>query len=94
MNLKWLSMWTLKLSSQAVTFYEGVTGKYKTQLTNGLNKLSQDPHIGKMLKGDLRDYWSYRVGVYRIIYKIHQEEIIVEVLRIQHRKEVYEKFRR
>lgn len=94
MNLKWLLMWTLKLSSQANAFYEGVTGKHKTQLTNGLNKLSQDPHVGKMLKGDLKGYWSYRVGIYRIIYNIKQEEIIVEVFRIQHRKEVYEKFRR
>lgn len=87
-------MWTLKLSSQANTFYEKLTGKYKRQVAAGLDRLAQDPYTGKLLKGDLKGYWSYRVGIYRIIYIIKQTEIIVEVLRIQHRKEVYETFRR
>lgn len=87
-------MWTVKLSKQASDFYDGLTGKHKRQVANGLDRLSQDPHTGKPLKGDLRGYWSYRVGVYRIIYLIGQTEIVVEVLRIQHRKEVYETFRR
>lgn len=87
-------MWTLKLSSQANTFYEKLTGKYKRQVGACLDRLAQDPYTGKLLKGDLKGYWSYRVGIYRIIYIIKETEIIVEVLRIQHRKEVYETFRR
>ncbi len=87
-------MWTLKLSPQATDFYESLTGKYKQQLENAFNRLSHDPRIGKMLKGDLSGYWSYRVGLYRILYVIRNTEIVVEILRIQHRKEVYEKFRR
>lgn len=86
-------MWTLKLSPQAAAFYESLTGKHKKQVGNGLDRLAQDPHIGKLLKGDLDGYWSFRVGVYRILYIIRRAEVIVEVLRIQHRKEVYEKFR-
>lgn len=87
-------MWTLKLSRQANDFYESLTGKYKGQVTHALDRLAQDPHIGKLLKGDLNGYWSYRVGVYRIIYLIRNAEVIVEILRIQHRKEVYERLRR
>ncbi len=87
-------MWTLKLSRQADDFYENLTGKHKNQVRNGLDRLIVDPFIGKPLKGELKGYWSYRVGNYRIIYSILHLEIIVEVLRIQHRKEVYEKFRR
>ena len=87
-------MWTVKLSKQAQSFYDSLTGKHKIQLGNGIDKLSQDPHYGKPLKGELKGYWSYRVGVCRIIYTIQQQQIVVEILRIQHRKEVYEKFRR
>ena len=87
-------MWTLKLSPQAEAFYEELAGKHKNQVAHALDRLSQDPHIGKLLKGDLKGYWSYRVGVYRILYIVRKTEIIVEVLRIQHRKEVYERFRR
>lgn len=86
-------MWTVKLSKQAQNFYDSLTGKHKTQLANGINKLSQDPFYGKTLKGELKGYWSFRVGVYRIIYTIQQQQIVIEILRIQHRKEVYEKFR-
>jgi len=87
-------MWTLKLSEQAADFYESLTGKYKQHVENAFSHLSQDPRIGKMLKGDLSGYWSYRVGIYRILYVIRNTEIVIEILKIQHRKEVYEKFRR
>ena len=87
-------MSTVKLSKQAAQFLEGVSGKQKRQLEAGLDSLSTTPYGGKPLKGELRGYWSFRVGVYRIIYVIKETEVIVEVLRIQHRKEVYEKLRR
>lgn len=87
-------MWTVKLSKQAGNFYESLTGKHHAQMTNALNTLSQDPYCGKPLKGELRAYWSMRVGIYRIIYSIKAQEVTIEVLRIQHRKEVYEKLRR
>ncbi|MBI2343104.1 MAG: type II toxin-antitoxin system RelE/ParE family toxin [Deltaproteobacteria bacterium] len=87
-------MWTLRLSEQAQRFYSSLSGKHQIQMAHGLDRLVENPHLGKSLRGELRGYWSYRVGVYRIIYVIRRQEIIVEVLRIHHRKEVYEKFRR
>jgi len=87
-------MWTVKLSRQAATFLKGVGGKHREQLEHGLDELSRDPHIGKALRGELKGYWSFRVGAYRIIYSIRNKEVVVEVLRIHHCKEVYEKIRR
>ena len=53
-------------------------------------KLSIRPDIyGKPLQRTLKGYWKLRVGTYRIIYKIGQEEIII--LGIIHRKTVYTK---
>ena len=87
-------MWSLKLSKQASDFYEDLIGKHRQQVENALNLLQQDPRQGKPLKGDLKGYWSFRVGIFRIIYVILEREIVVEVLRIHHRKEVYEGLRR
>ena len=87
-------MWTLRLSGQVEEFLGSLSAKHHRQMENALNFLSQDPRQGKPLKGDLRGYWSFRVGIYRIIYSIHDQEIFVDVLRIHHRKEVYEKLRR
>ena len=45
---------------------------------------------GKQLKGKLKDFWRYRVGDYRIITKITDQEITILVLKVAHRKDVYE----
>ena len=87
-------MWTVKLSRQAIAFLGDLGAKHRMQLENGLDELSRDPHTGKALKGELKGYWSFRVGVYRIIYSIRKREVVVEVLRIHHRREAYEKIRR
>jgi mRNA interferase RelE/StbE len=54
------------------------------------NYLAQDPKgLGKPLKGDFQGYWRYRWGDYRVIYKISEREILIIVLRISNRKDVY-----
>lgn len=52
--------------------------------------IQDDPRIaGKKLKGNLKDFWRYRAGNYRIICSIEDGEMLVLVVRIGHRKEVY-----
>ncbi|HCX64706.1 MAG TPA: type II toxin-antitoxin system mRNA interferase toxin, RelE/StbE family [Eubacteriaceae bacterium] len=53
---------------------------------------SADPREhGKTLKGNVKSYWRYRVGDYRIIADIKDDEIKIIVLNIGHRKEIYQK---
>lgn len=52
--------------------------------------LVKDPHIGKPLTGPYRGLWKYRVGDYRIIYTIESDRLCIFLLRIRHRKNVYE----
>lgn len=52
--------------------------------------LAKDPYIGKPLKGVYKGLWKYRVGDYRIIYSIESDRLFVFILRIRHRKNVYE----
>lgn len=49
-----------------------------------------DPKVsGKALKGNLKGYWRYRVGNYRILADINDEEIKIIIINIGHRKEIY-----
>jgi mRNA interferase RelE/StbE len=50
-----------------------------------------DPRsIGGPLRGsELGEFWKYRVGDYRLICSIEDDRLIVLVLRIAHRREVY-----
>ena len=50
-----------------------------------------DPRIiGNALQGSrLGEFWKYRVGDYRLICKVEEERLIVLVLRVGHRREIY-----
>jgi mRNA interferase RelE/StbE len=47
------------------------------------------PAGSKKLKGGQRE-WRIRVGDYRVVYTIDDEKLVVSVMRIRHRSEVYE----
>lgn len=53
--------------------------------------LLPDPSCGKRLKGNLAAIWSFRAGDYRVLYTFNDSELVVLVLRIGHRREVYER---
>lgn len=59
------------------------------RVRRALRAIAEDPYQGKPLKLDLKGKWSWRVGVYRIIYSIERSTLIVYVLDIGHRREVY-----
>jgi mRNA interferase RelE/StbE len=51
---------------------------------------SENPRaFGKALKGSLPGLWRYRVGDYRIICNIQDDECIVLALETAHRKDIY-----
>jgi mRNA interferase RelE/StbE len=46
--------------------------------------------IGEALQGSrLGEFWKYRVGAYRLICKIEDDRLLILVLRVGHRKEIY-----
>ncbi|GAB6056932.1 type II toxin-antitoxin system RelE family toxin [Desulfonatronum parangueonense] len=50
----------------------------------------EDPRrIGGPLRKDLSGLWKYRVGAFRIIADIQEEEVIVLVVRVAHRSKAY-----
>lgn len=52
--------------------------------------LENPRQIGEALKGSkLGEFWKYRVGDYRIISHIEDERLIILVVKIGHRREVY-----
>lgn len=51
---------------------------------------SGDPRrLGRALRGDEGELWSYRVGDYRIVCLLEHERLVVVVVSVGHRREVY-----
>ncbi len=54
-------------------------------------KLMVDPmRFGKPLRYSLKGYRRLRVGDYRVIYKVDEDKVIVIIVEIDHRKDIYE----
>ncbi|MBO5513624.1 MAG: type II toxin-antitoxin system RelE/ParE family toxin [Mogibacterium sp.] len=55
---------------------------------NLLNTTDPRQH-GKALTGTLGQYWRYRVGDYRILAEINDTEVVIIIIEIGHRREIY-----
>lgn len=52
--------------------------------------LLDNPHrVGKPLRFELEGYYSARRGQYRVIYRTHEREVVVDVIKISHRNDAY-----
>jgi mRNA interferase RelE/StbE len=54
-------------------------------------KLDDPRRIAERLQGELHHLWKYRVGDYRILCSFKQEVLVVLVLEIGHRREIYKR---
>jgi mRNA interferase RelE/StbE len=59
------------------------------RLSAAIGSLAAEPFQGKKLRGDLDGKYSLRVGTYRIIYRIFKNRLLVWVIDLGHRREIY-----
>ena len=54
-----------------------------------VDDLQRDPYQGKPLKGELKGRYSYRIGSYRIVYLVRRQALLVLIIDIGHRRDIY-----
>lgn len=59
-------------------------------MDNHVAALKDPRSVGKALTGELGIFWRYRVGDCRVICDIQDKEVRVLVVRVGHRRDVYE----
>lgn len=69
--------------------YQKLDHPVQERIQKAINRLKSEPRLGKPLTGLLSGRWSYRVGDYRILYKIYQDKFLVLCLTVGHRREIY-----
>ena len=60
-------------------------------ITNNLEDCTDPYQYGKSLTGDLSGKWRYRIGEYWAIAEIQDEKILILILTIGHRRDIYKK---
>jgi len=87
--------WTIEVDRKAfkeiAALDKPVRARITSFLKNRLAKIENPRTIGETLHGQLKNFWKYRIGDYRLICKIEDETVTVLVLRVKHRREVYKK---
>jgi len=60
------------------------------RIVRAVEALADDPRPTglKKLAGD-ENLWRIRVAVYRIVYEIHDDRLVVLILRVAHRRDVH-----
>lgn len=81
--------YSLKIKQSALKEIQKLDKPNRKRLIEAIDNLTDNPHVGKLLKGDFSGLRRIRVGSYRVIYEINEGEVLILVLRIAHRKNAY-----
>ena len=84
----------LVLTPQAHRMYKKLPAEVKSQCLPALDRIRKNPSIGKPLLYLLKGYRSFRTASYRIVYKVESKRILVIVVAIGHRREIYDKLKK
>lgn len=58
-------------------------------LRTRLISLKNPKTLGKPLKGKFQKFWRFRVGNYRLITDIMDQRLIIQIIQVGHRREIY-----
>lgn len=84
--------WTIEFSKIAAAQFSKLDKPTKLRIKNFVTKLTElkNPrHNGKFMQGEQAAYYRYRVGDYRLICHIEDNNMLITVIKMGHRKDVY-----
>jgi mRNA interferase RelE/StbE len=62
----------------------------RRRIADALEELRDNPRPAGVVKlAGTKDLWRIRIGNDRVVYEVHDDRLLVLVLRVAHRKDVY-----
>ncbi|ELS03636.1 addiction module toxin, RelE/StbE family [Xenococcus sp. PCC 7305] len=88
-----MNFYTIKFDSRVKKDFRSIQSQDIKRIKNAIAELSKNPRPEgcAKLKGDKHDYYRIRVGKYRVVYLVEDEILLILVVRVGHRKEIYKK---
>ena len=86
-------MYELVLASAARKAFLAADPPLRRKLKRCFDWLEQQPYSHpniKALKGDFKGFYRFRVGDWRVIYRVNEQEHRVYISEIAHRRDIYE----
>lgn len=85
-------VWTLEYDAKARRQLRKLPRTVSDRILDGLEGVAQaeNPRLkGRAMAGKYAGYWRYRVGDYRVIARIEDKRVVIVVVALGHRREVY-----
>ena len=82
-------MYEIIIQPQAEQFIKQLKKEERKKILDSIGQLAQKPKLGKELVGKLTGLRSLRAGIYRAIYKTEDVKLIILVLRVGYRGNIY-----
>lgn len=80
----------IKWKSSAVKELRKLDSRAILQVLKSVEMLTSNPYPAGCRKLSASEYtYRIRIGSYRVIYSIYKKELVVEIVRVAHRKEAY-----
>ena len=80
---------SLRIKRSAAKALQALPRPERLRLLTAIDRLCESPSAGSALKGEFEGLRRLRVGRYRIVDEWQQQELVVLVVRVGRRKEVY-----
>ncbi|MHB8261989.1 MAG: type II toxin-antitoxin system RelE family toxin [Bacteroidia bacterium] len=82
--------YSLNFSKQALKELEKINEPYYSNIKKAIANLTTNPRPNGYKKLKSREGYRIRVSNYRIIYNIFDTELIIDIIALGHRKDIYE----
>jgi mRNA interferase RelE/StbE len=83
----------IKFTPEAARLLTKFHPESKKLIKAALIELRQNPFLGDDLQEELSGFKSYKSKRYRIVYNLNEDEKVIQVYYIGHRRDVYDQFR-
>ena len=82
-------IYSVSIKQSAAKALEKVVREDRLRIIAAIDQLKTNPAAGGVLKGEFSGLRRIRIGSYRVVYEVQDQKLVVLVVRIGHRREVY-----
>lgn len=89
-----MQQWRVEYSDSAKSQMRKLDNSVRVAIERFVNRLPDYPRsrsVGKALKGEFSGLWRYKVDDYRLVCSIHDNVLVIEVVKIGYRREIYKR---
>lgn len=81
--------YSVSIKRSALKALERIAREDRLRIVEAIDRLATNPSAGGVLKGEFGGLRRIRVGAYRVVYELRDDVLVVLVVRIGHRRDIY-----